>query len=86
MLQHSHYLNSNGQGFDGFLSGKENRRSRQAKVVMPDEFLFSLSSMTSEVWNKMQPSQDMQDVEYAPMGSGKRARALPILFSTPTKQ
>lgn len=60
------------QGFDGFLSGKENRRSRQAKVVTPDEFIFSLSSMTSEVWNKLQPSQDIQDGDYAPMGTGKR--------------
>eukprot|EP00892_Ulva_mutabilis_P010548 jgi/Ulvmu1/7866/UM004_0097.1 len=60
------------KGLDGFLSGKENRRSRQAKVVTPDEFLFSLSSMTSEVWNKLQPNPDIQDGDYAPMGTGKR--------------
>lgn len=49
-------------------------------MVTPEEFLFSLSSMTSEVWNKMQPSQDMQDLEYAPMGSGKRVHSAPDLF------
>lgn len=29
----------------------------------------------------MQPSQDMQDVEFAPMGSGKRVRSSSQLFS-----
>jgi hypothetical protein len=37
------------QGFEGFLSTKDTRRSRNIKIASKHEYLFSLSSASSDV-------------------------------------
>lgn len=59
------------KGFDGFLSSKETRRSRAQKVASKDEYLFSLSSSTSEVWQYVK-QEDAQEGEYCQGPTGKR--------------
>jgi hypothetical protein len=61
------------QGFDGFLSSKETRRSRAPKVASKDEYLFSLSSATSDVWLCLQQTE-AQDADFSQGATGKRVR------------
>lgn len=59
------------KGFDGFLSSKETRRSRSQKVASKDEYLFSLSSATSDAWLCVQQAE-AQDGDFSQGPSGKR--------------
>ena len=55
------------------MSSKETRRSRAQKVASKDEYLFSLSSSTSEVWQYVK-QEDAQEGEYCQGPTGKRVR------------
>ena len=55
------------------MSSKETRRSRAQKVASKDEYLFSLSSATSDVWQYVQQA-DAQEAEYSQGPTGKRVR------------
>lgn len=65
------------QGFDGFLSSKETRRSRAQKVASKDEYLFSLSSTTSDAWLCLQQADAQDGGDYSQGPTGKRVCALP---------
>jgi hypothetical protein len=69
------------QGFEGYLSTKEVRKNRLQKVAAKDEFLFSLSSSTSDVSICVQQSAEMHEMsEYGGMSMGKRVRFYHALY------